>query len=104
VAEMTVDLEAISEHLTFEDMEILEELSGVPIGDFPVFGGGGKVTAKMLKALVYISVRHTNPDVTVEDVAKMKISTLGDSPLDEDSPSESGTLPIGESAKAERDE
>ena len=84
--ELTVNLESAADDLTFEDMEDIENLSGHPIGDFPQFGGQVSLTAKMLRALAFIALRGSNPGLTFDDVKKIKVGSLGESPLDEEAP------------------
>jgi hypothetical protein len=81
---LTIDFDSLSETLTFDDMELIEEMSGTPLSDFPSFGGTGKVTSKMLKALVFVALRKTDPETTLEDVGKLKLSAVFNaSPLEQ---------------------
>jgi hypothetical protein len=79
---VNVDLEALADSLTFDDMELLEELAGVAFGDFPLVGGDAPLTTKMLKALAFIALRRTNPDLTLAALGGMRLAQFGEkSPL-----------------------
>jgi hypothetical protein len=102
---LTIDFESLSDTLTFEDMELIEEMSGSALSDFPAFGGSGKVTTKMLKALVFVAMRKDDPTVTVEDVNKLRISAVFNAtPLEEESPKGTENSDSTESASPEKSE
>ena len=68
--------------LTIEEVEIFEEITGIPIDEL---GGAGKPKGKMLRALAYLSKRRTDPSITLEEVGRLrlKVSTgVANSPLD----------------------
>lgn len=67
--------------LELDEIEIMEDISGIP---FDEFQQKGMKKAKTLKALAFIAARRIDPDVTLEEVGKIKMSALaGDD--DEDS-------------------
>ena len=70
--------------LTIGDLEDFEDICGMPFSEafktkLDANGqdtGMAMVTAKALKAVVYVAKRKANPDFTLEDAAKVKVSEL----------------------------
>lgn len=60
--------------LTIGDLEDFEEIVGASIDD--AFQDGKSVSTKTLKAVVFITKRRDNPDFTLEDARKVKVSEL----------------------------
>lgn len=78
--ELTLDIDPSS--LTIDDVEAVEEISGVSIDE--VLSGATK-KAKVLKALVFVTLRRKYPDITLEDIGKIRIAGTainGPKPLD----------------------
>ena len=70
---LTVDIN----DLTVEEVEIVEEVTGVAIDrafdkDRP--------KGKLLRALAYISRRRTDPTFTLEDAGKLRVTAASDDP------------------------
>lgn len=55
------------------ELEILEEVGGLNVG---TISDGVDVTVKLVLALVYISMLRSNPDATVEQARRAKVSVL----------------------------
>jgi hypothetical protein len=70
--EITIDFD----ELTLGDVEQLEEIAGPEAADRAL---EGKVGGKALVALAYITLRKTNPEVTLDDVRKVKVAALNES-------------------------
>lgn len=66
--EISFDLE----HLTIGDLEDLEEICDKPYEELDFT----KPSAKMVKAMVFLSARRKNPDFTLEDARGVKISDV----------------------------
>lgn len=70
------------ERITVGDMEDLEEITGLAFGDLldmlgkAESGGTMSIPIKVLKGLVFIVYRQDNPDFTVADARKVKVSEL----------------------------
>lgn len=67
--------------LTIEEIELLEEKTGVPIDEI---GGKGIKKGTMLRTMAYIMKRRENPEFTWEEAGKLRISA-GQAPLGEGS-------------------
>jgi len=55
------------------ELEILEDVGGL---DIAALDEGAAVTAKLVIALVFLSMRRANPDATVEDARRAKVSVV----------------------------
>lgn len=66
---LSIDIDPDS--LTIDDMEVIEEITGQPADEIM---GAGKPRAKALKALVFVTLRKRYPDITLEDVGRIRIS------------------------------
>lgn len=70
------------DHITVGDMEDLEEITGTPFGELldllgkAESGGTMSIPIKVLKALVFIIYRQDNPDFTLDDARKVKVTEL----------------------------
>lgn len=68
--------------ITVGDMEDLEEIAGVPFGEVldllgkAQSGGTLSIPIKLLKALVLIIYRQKDPDFTIADARKVKVTEL----------------------------
>lgn len=63
--------------LTLDEIEILEDLAGVSIdtiGNRLTAGDAPK--AKIMKGLALIAARRDDPDITLEDIGKIKVTDL----------------------------
>lgn len=61
------------EDLTLDEVEEVEEIIG---GDIAAAFSEGSPKGKAIKAVVFITLRRDNPDLTLEEVGKMKLSGL----------------------------
>lgn len=95
-AEASKPLRFSVERITVGDMEDLEEITGRPFSDLIELLGkaesGGKLSIpiKVLKALVFIIYRQENPDFTIEDARKVKVTEL-EIVLEESRPTEAAS-------------
>lgn len=69
--------------ITVGDMEDIEEIAGMSFAEIvellkdPVGESGMiKVPIKVLKAVVFVIYRRDNPDFTIEDTRKIKVTEL----------------------------
>lgn len=71
--ELALDFDAI----TLEEAEEIENLTGIAIDEL---GATGKPKAKVIRALCFITMRRTNPALTWEETANLRVSeiTFGD--------------------------
>jgi len=63
------------EDLTLEEIEFLEEYTGLSIDSMDI---DGRPKGKLLVAMAYIARRRDDPDFTVEQARKMKIREAND--------------------------
>ncbi len=61
------------EDLTLDELEEFEQMLG---GSFDDAFGKGRPQAPALKAVALLILRRDNPDVTLEDVGKLKLSQI----------------------------
>jgi len=66
-------LEIDLNELTIEEVELLEDILDAPFDQ--AFAANAK-RGKAMRALAFIAMRRIDPDVTVEDVGKVRISAL----------------------------
>lgn len=66
--------------LTLGELEDVEDLVGKPVGE--IFANMSSVSAKSLKALVFVMLRRDRPDITMEDVEAIELSQVDVSALD----------------------
>lgn len=66
---MNLDIET----LTLNEIEELEDLSGRSVD---VLMEVGTPKGKVLKALVYIAMKRTNPDITLEEAGNIPMSEV----------------------------
>jgi len=64
---LTVDLD----DLTIEEVEQVEDITGVPIDELAQQSGRPK--GRMLRALAFVVLRRDDPSVTLEDVGKLRL-------------------------------
>lgn len=70
------------ERITVGDMEDLEEITGLSFGELldalgsADNGGTLNIPIKVLKALVYVIYRQENPDFTLDDARKVRVTEL----------------------------
>lgn len=63
--------------LSFGDLEDIEDYAGQPFSGLKVDAeGNANLSAKMLVALVWVTQRHDNPEFTVEDARKIRVSEI----------------------------
>ena len=68
--------------ITVGDMEDLEDITGMPFGNLldllakAESGGTMSIPIKVLKALVFIVYRQDNPEFTIDDARKVKVTEL----------------------------
>jgi hypothetical protein len=63
--------------LTLDEIEILEEVSGLSIDTIGKrLTGDDAPKAKTMKALAFIAARRDDPDVTLDDIGKIKLTEL----------------------------
>jgi len=85
LSDLTVNLN----DLTIGEIETIEDITGMAIDRI---GDPTAPKGKMLRALAFVMMRRTNPDLTMGEVSDVKISLGGDDrPLD-GSESESGSV------------
>jgi hypothetical protein len=77
---LTIDLN----DLTIEEIEIIEDIVDAP---FDALSKPGAKKGRFLRALAYVSRRRTDPDFTLEDAGRLKVSLAEDS-ADPSAPSE----------------
>lgn len=66
--------------LTIGELEQVEELSGMPIA---WLGDVNRPQSKLMRALVYVVKRRTDPTFTYEDAGNLKLETFnGSDPTD----------------------
>lgn len=61
--------------LTIEEVETLEEITGLAIDEIQAKGA---FRGKTLRAIVYITNRRVNPEFTVEDAGKVTVKAVSD--------------------------
>lgn len=71
LTEITVDLE----ELTLDDLDVIEEMTGAPFTEL-----GKNMTAKTLRAMAFVSLRRKHPEVTAEDVGRLKVKVAKTDP------------------------
>lgn len=64
IDQLTVNLD----ELTLDDLDAIEELTGAPFTAI-----GQNINAKTLRALAFVSLRRDYPDITTEDVGRLKV-------------------------------
>lgn len=72
-----IDVDSFLADLTIGEMEALEEITGAPLEDLVDEDGNLAVAVpkvKLLKAIVWISKHRENPDFTLEDASRLKLS------------------------------
>lgn len=63
--------------LTLDEIELLEDLTGVSIDAIGKrIGGEDQPKAKVMKALAYVAARRDDPEITLEDIGKIKLTDL----------------------------
>jgi hypothetical protein len=62
--------------LTIGDVEDIEEITGMSVQDI----NWEKPPMKVLRAMVFVSERKSNPDFTLDDARRVKVSELGQAP------------------------
>ena len=63
--------------LTLDEIEILEEVTGVSIDAIGKrLSADEAPKAKTMKALAYISARREDPEITLEEIGKIKLTDL----------------------------
>lgn len=70
---MSEPLNINPEDLTLDEVEEVESIIG---GDIGLAFSEGKPKAKAIKAVVFVTLRRTNPEITLEEVGQMKLSAL----------------------------
>jgi len=66
---MIIDMDS----LTFDEMDELEVLSG---STFDSLTDKGTPKAKLMKALVFITLKRSDPNITFEEVGKMTLQAM----------------------------
>lgn len=71
-------LEINPDELTLDDLEEFQDITGQTFDEaFQANGNGtAKVSAKAMKAIVYLIKRQKNPAFTLEDAGKVRLSEL----------------------------
>lgn len=65
--------------LTIEEVEILEDITGLSIAELnPENGKRPAPQGKTLRAIVYIVNHRTNPDFTIDDAGRVKVTAVAD--------------------------
>ena len=63
--------------LTLDEIELLEDISGISIDAIGKrLGGDDQPKAKVMKALAFVASRRENPDVTIEEIGQIKLTDL----------------------------
>ena len=63
--------------LTLDEIELLEEISGISIDAIGKrLTGEDAPKAKTMKALAFIAARRDDPEITLEDIGKIKLTDL----------------------------
>lgn len=73
-----LDFDDLVNELTLEDLEELEKIFEIPIGKFLGEINTDELSALTLKAVVWISLRKTDPDITLEQAGKVKLRRLAE--------------------------
>ena len=71
-------LTIVLDDLTIGDLEDFEDITGKPLDEAMALGPNGqpKVSPKVMKALVFLTLRKTDPSFTLEDARNVKVSAL----------------------------
>ncbi len=72
------------DELTIEEIEILEDILDAPFDK--AFAPDAK-RGKAMRALAFIAMRRLDPNVTIEDVGKVRINSFGGGEVDPPAPS-----------------
>lgn len=72
----TVALNFDPESLTIGQIEQLEDIAGTSLSDLVNQLQAGQYKAKTIKAIVFLLMSADDPNFTLEDASKMKLSTL----------------------------
>ena len=84
------------DEITVGDMEDLEDITGLPFGEVLDMltkaepAGTMSIPIKVLKALVFIIYRQDNPEFTIADARKVKVTEL-ELVLEEPGPTEAAS-------------
>ncbi len=78
--ELNLDLD----ELTIEEVEAIEDILDAPFES--AFAPNAK-RGKAMRVLAFITMRRTNPEVTMEEVGKVRITSLGGGQVDPPAPS-----------------
>lgn len=63
--------------LTLDEIELLEDMAGVSIDTIGKrLTGDDAPKAKLMKAMAFIAARRDDPDITVEEIGKLKLVDL----------------------------
>lgn len=68
----TVNIELNVDEMTIDDLETFEEITETTLSA----ATRGELSAKALKAIIYIEQRRENPDYTLADAGKVKVGSL----------------------------
>lgn len=58
---------------TLGEVELIEDISGQTVS---AIAGGSGISAKAMTAMVYVHLKRTDPEVTLDDVRAMRLSTV----------------------------
>lgn len=73
---LTLDaLEVDINSLTLDELDTVEEITGRPFTDL-----GQRINAKALRALAFVTLRRTYPDLTMEEVGALRIALAAQDP------------------------
>jgi hypothetical protein len=81
MAEFTFDLDS----LTIEEIELIEDLTDLAIDELLK---PGVKKGKVLRAFAYVQNRRTNPDFTLEEAGKLRVSEEEETPLGDETQGE----------------
>jgi len=59
------------ESLTLDEVETIENLSGIPMDELM---GAGKLKGKALKSILWVAKKRVDPNFKMEDAGKIKFS------------------------------
>ena len=63
--------------LTLDEIELLEDLTGISIDAIGKrIGGEDQPKAKVMKALAFVAARRDDPEITIEDIGKITLTEL----------------------------
>ena len=66
------------ESITFDEAELIEEISGLSFGAITKQMESGDFTVKVMRGMVLVALRRDNPDYSADDVGGLSILEVGE--------------------------